>query len=74
MRAAIVLFVLALAGCESGPPHDVQYYIDNPAERIELLKRCENDVRRAIEPNCENASRAAIKAMFSGSGMPSVRQ
>lgn len=72
-RALIVAAALALASCEAGVPHTVDYYLANPQERAEMVGACGNDVRRAVTPNCINAEEAHRRALLKGRGMPRVR-
>ena len=70
----IQLIAFALAGCNEDKVNDVQYYLDNSEARIAKLAECDNNPgQKAADANCINASRAETKAMFKGTGMPSIK-
>jgi len=80
--AAILVPVLLIAACNNGGNsaapkaedeepkplvHDVQYYLDHPEERKQVIAECDNNPGElASTPNCENAFKADEKAMWSG--------
>jgi len=56
-----------LAGCAEPEPQEetrtVEWFIENPTDRAEMLKRCDNNPGELREtPNCQNAVRAEEKA------------
>lgn len=65
MKIQIALVAcLALAGCNEAPTaqHSVGWYKDHNAERIELLRQCEDEWGEATSglrtPDCHNARQA----------------
>ena len=40
---------------------DIPYFLANPKVHEEMLRRCHNDVRMAVTPECENAERAGTR-------------
>lgn len=54
---------LLLAACqEEEPNHTVQYFLDNPSERKEMLAKCEVTDDAISDANCLNANAAALSA------------
>lgn len=51
---------LLLAGCfeEEEPNHTVQYFLDNPEARAEMMNKCEVMDDALSDANCLNASAA----------------
>lgn len=75
LKLAPFILVSLLTGCNSEPVNDVQYYIDNKAERKAKLKECRNDPGTLKDnPNCINAEQAAHRVLFDSSktSMPSI--
>lgn len=65
--------MVVLAGCKDEPVRDVNYYLEHKEERDEKLAECNNDPGRLMHmPNCVNADKAAMKALFDSKkqGMP----
>jgi len=61
LRTISVLPVaLLLAGCfeDEEPNHTVQYFLDNPDERAEMMQKCEVMDDALSDANCLNASAA----------------
>jgi len=55
-----------LTGCfddqPTGPAHDVDWFLANQAERIEVLEQCRNNPGELAETsNCINAEKAAVR-------------
>jgi hypothetical protein len=55
---------LLLAGCfeEEEPNHTVQYFLDNPEARAEMMEKCEVMDDALTDANCLNASAATQSA------------
>ncbi|MFV1761483.1 EexN family lipoprotein [Phaeobacter sp. A90a-4k] len=52
--------LLIIAGCqEDEPNHTVQYFLDNPEDRAEMLEKCEVMDDALSDANCLNATAAA---------------
>jgi hypothetical protein len=43
--------------------YDIPFFMNNPAARSEMLKRCHNDYALARTPECENAEAAGTRSM-----------
>ncbi|MBY0365130.1 MAG: EexN family lipoprotein [Burkholderiaceae bacterium] len=54
-----------LAGC-SKSEHSVEWYMEHKAEREEKVKWCNDDMSRATDVDCLNASKAKERAMLQG--------
>lgn len=69
----LIILCAALAGCDVGVTHDVDYFTEHPEERRETMKECANDVRMAISANCLNADEATRRDMANRTTMPKLR-
>lgn len=54
-----------LVGC-SKSEHSVEWYVEHKAEREAKLKWCNDDMSRATDVDCLNASKAKERAMLQG--------
>ena len=60
--AASFLLALGLGGAAIPvADFDIPYFLANPAVHAETLRRCHNDARLAMTPECENAERAGTR-------------
>ncbi|PLX76767.1 MAG: hypothetical protein C0607_03650 [Azoarcus sp.] len=75
MRHAIGSFVIplvavagVLAGCSNSSHQSVEWYMEHQAERALKLQWCNDDMARATDVDCLNATKAKERAMLSGPG------
>lgn len=61
-RVSLLIVGVLLAGCQEEEIHTVQYYVDNEAERIERIEKCEVQDRSDDDANCVNARKAMTLA------------
>jgi hypothetical protein len=60
--AASLLLALGLGGAVVPvADFDIPYFLANPEIHEETLRRCHNDVRLAMTPECENAELAGTR-------------
>ncbi|WP_315389461.1 EexN family lipoprotein [Neisseria bacilliformis] len=59
LLAAATLFLLAACGGAADEVHDVQWYLDHPAEHEAQMVKCKNDPAKLKDtPACINAAEA----------------
>lgn len=69
-----LIMLTTLSSCSGEKTHDVQYYLDNPQERITKIKDCKNNSGEKMNtPNCQNAAEALHQAMFKSTSMPQIK-
>ncbi len=59
--AASLLLALGLGGAAVPVDFDIPYFLNNPRNHEETLRRCHDDVRLAATPECENAELAGTR-------------
>jgi hypothetical protein len=60
--AASLLLALRIGGAAVPvADFDIPYFLANPEIHAETLRRCHNDVRLAMTPECENAELAGTR-------------
>ena len=60
LLAAATLFLLAACGGAADEAHDVQWYLDHPAQHEAQMVKCNNDPAKLRDtPACINANEAA---------------
>jgi hypothetical protein len=60
--AASLLLALGFGGAAVPvADFDIPYFLNNPEIHAETLRRCHNDVRLAMTPECENAELAGTR-------------
>ncbi len=55
-----------LAGCSNSSHQTVEWYVEHKAEREAKLKWCNDDMARATDVDCLNATKAKERVMLSG--------
>lgn len=71
--AAVTMLTACNPASSDKPVHDVAYFLDHAYERKAQMAECQNNPGELADtPNCRNAAAAQQKAMFQGTGMPSM--